>query len=72
MKRVGQFAFTLTKPQQESLWRLFLRVNPSATMPAWSRAYRRFRRTVHYGDHCAMVPLWNMWLGIETDGYTHS
>ena len=34
--------------------------------------YREFRRTVHLGCDCIMVPWCNMWLGIEPDGYTHS
>lgn len=37
--------------------------------------YRQFRRTVQGTfcmDNCIMVPFANMWLGIETDGYTHS
>lgn len=40
-----------------------------------SRPYRTFRRTVQpYFDKsgCIMVPWQGMWLGIETDGYTHS
>ena len=36
--------------------------------------YRRFRKGVRpfFGDSCVMVPFAGMWLGIETDGYTHS
>jgi hypothetical protein len=36
--------------------------------------YRAFRKTVvpFVGDDCVMVPWAGMWLGIETDGYTHS
>ena len=39
-----------------------------------SLQYRRFRKTVRpfFGDTCIMVPWAGMWLGIETDGYTHS
>jgi hypothetical protein len=39
-----------------------------------SLQYRRFRKTVQpfFGDTCIMVPWAGMWLGIETDGYTHS
>jgi ketosteroid isomerase-like protein len=40
-----------------------------------STQYRRFRATVKpYFDKsgCVMVPWKGMWLGIETDGYTHS
>ena len=37
-------------------------------------SYLAFRRTA-YNDgimNCVMVPWCGMWLGIETDGYTHS
>lgn len=36
--------------------------------------YRQFRRHVYRPgyDDCVMVPWCQMWLGIETDGYTHS
>jgi len=39
-----------------------------------SLQYRRFRKKVQpfFGDDCVMVPFAGMWLGIETDGYTHS
>ncbi len=40
-----------------------------------SLQWRRFRKTVTpYFDNsgCVMVPWRGMWLGIETDGYTHS
>ena len=42
-------------------------------------SYRQFRRTVKQGFDCLMAPIpaadgqsIYMWLGIETDGYTHS
>lgn len=39
-----------------------------------SKQWRKFRKTVQpfFGDSCVMVPYAGMWLGIETDGYTHS
>lgn len=40
-----------------------------------SRPYRAFRRLVQPycdGSGCIMLPWKGMWLGIETDGYTHS
>lgn len=40
-----------------------------------SLQWRRFRRTVTAysdGSGCVLVPWKGMWLGIETDGYTHS
>jgi len=24
------------------------------------------------GSNCILIPAFNMWIGIETDGYTHS
>jgi len=35
-------------------------------------SYREFRSTVQQGWDCVMVKWCNMWLGIESDGYTHS
>jgi hypothetical protein len=39
-----------------------------------SLQWRRFRKQVQpaFGDTCIMLPWKGMWLGIETDGYTHS
>jgi len=36
--------------------------------------YRQFRKRVHHAsyDSCIMIQWCGMWLGIETDGYTHS
>jgi len=34
--------------------------------------YLQFRRTVVQGLDCVMVRWCGMWLGIETDGFTHS
>ena len=36
--------------------------------------YRKFRKQVQpgFGIPCIMLPWKGMWLGIETDGYTHS
>jgi hypothetical protein len=44
------------------------------TVKVSSLQWRRFRKTVQpfFGDDCVMVPWAGMWLGIETDGYTHS
>ena len=35
-------------------------------------SYLQFRRTVQRGYNCLMVEWCGMWLGIESDGYTHS
>lgn len=34
--------------------------------------YRQFRKLAHVSFGALMVPWCGMWLGIETDGYTHS
>lgn len=55
----------LNKEQQEALKK------------AWSRndngmTFLQFRRSVQSGWDCVMVQWCGMWLGIESDGYTHS
>ena len=60
----------ITRAQREALYRVYRRADkPEMT-------YREFRRKaipVHHMD-CVMVQMPNtpIWLGIETDGYTHS
>lgn len=57
----------LTKAQQQSLFKLWKRrVTPRPS-------YLAFRRTVFcaFGD-VAMIQLWGMVIGIESDGHTHS
>ena len=75
----------LTKPQRKALKRIYDRhiIGPPAQW-AGQRfvianhirpTYRQFRRTVKpllCGDGCAMVAAGGMWIGIETDGYTHT
>jgi len=34
--------------------------------------YRNFRKTVQQGFDCLMVNVSGMWIGIETDGYSHT
>lgn len=53
-----------TKAQRAALKKVWLR-DTSAT-------YREFRKTVQPSFGYIMVPFAGMWLGIETDGYTHS
>lgn len=55
---------TLTKAQRAALKKVFNRTDGGN--------YRTFRRTVQQGWGCIMVPFAGMWLGIESDGYTHS
>lgn len=43
----------------------------SGRMPH-TMTYRQFRKLAHVSFGCVMVPWCGMWLGIETDGYTHS
>ena len=55
----------LTKAQRVSLARKWKQSDQGMS-------YRQFRKTVQHGYDCIMVKWCNMWLGIETDGYTHS
>jgi len=55
----------LTKLQRAALKRVYFRDNQGLT-------YLAFRRGVVPGPDCILVKWCNMWLGIETDGYTHS
>lgn len=55
----------LTREQRESLYRKWIQSNQGLS-------YKQFRKTVQIGYDCIMVPWCGMWLGIETDGYTHS
>ena len=58
----------LNKAQRAALHKLWQRNSNDLT-------YRQFRSTVQPffgGDPCVLVPWCGMWLGIESDGYTHS
>ena len=54
-----------TKPQRVAIKKLWER-------DGRKESYRTFRRRVQQGYDCLMIHLWNMWIGIEPDGYTHS
>jgi hypothetical protein len=54
----------LNKAQQQALLRVWKR-NPNGS-------YLQLRRKVQPGWDCVMVQAGSIWLGIETDGYTHS
>lgn len=57
----------LTRAQRQSLYRKF------SQNPDGAETYREFRRRVHGSfDDAVMLPWCGMWLGIETDGHTHS
>ena len=59
----------LTRPQMEAIKRVWNRSSSGA------KSYLAFRRRVvpEIGTHgCVMLPWCGMWLGIETDGHTHS
>ena len=57
----------LTREQRVALHRKWLQNSQGMT-------YRQFRRTAYNNSlmDCVIVPWSGMWLGIETDGYTHS
>ncbi|MCK1671079.1 hypothetical protein [Bradyrhizobium sp. 150] len=77
-----------TRQQREALARVYSRKHPKPTKPeirgdrlarihtrAWLSGYRSFRRSIQPSfdrSGCVMVHWSGMWLGIETDGYTHS
>ena len=56
----------LTKPQRQAVRRIYLRDTSVAP------SYLTFRRQLVRGYDCVMIHWKGMWLGIETDGYTHS
>ena len=60
----------LTKKQRAALFQLYNRPLDNGT----SETYLQFRRKVIKAsyDDCIMISWCNMWIGIETDGYTHS
>ena len=64
---MGYRKMKITKAQQKSLFRKWQQSNQGKT-------YLEFRRSVQqsFYDDCIMVQWCGMWLGIETDGYTHS
>ena len=56
------------RKQREAIYKVWQRDNNGMS-------YLTFRRSVQpqlCGDDSVMVHWCNMWLGIETDGYTHS
>lgn len=77
-----------TRAQREALFRVFKRDFPNWVSPGKRYAHasnevvkvptiqwRRFRAKVQptFGcDGCVMIHWAGMWLGIESDGYTHS
>lgn len=56
---------TLTKEQRQAIKRIWDRDHQGLS-------YIQFRRGVVQTMDCIMVKWCSMWLGIETDGYTHS
>ena len=64
----------LTKPPQIALKKLYNREWEGR--PYWEKpeSFLKFRRTVKpaIGLDCVIVPWCGIFLGIETDGYTHS
>ena len=55
----------MTLEQRLSLLRKWQQDNQGMT-------FYEFQRTAEQGYDCIMVKWCNMWLGIESDGYTHS
>lgn len=65
-----------TKDQRKAIARVFSRRDPmpehSSNRREWFQRYREFRKTAQGGPGCIMIQWCGMWLGIESDGYTHS
>lgn len=68
-----------TREQRVALARVYSRQHPLPEHPLnqrkWLEGYRAFRKAVRPSfdrSGCIMVHWAGMWLGIETDGYTHS
>lgn len=57
----------LTRQQRVALKRLYDRIDTVKPV-----TYKEFRRSVSKGWDCVMVYWCGMWVGIETDGYTHT
>lgn len=61
-----------TKEQRKAMFKLYERArSPSQDNPT-TATYRQFRRRFVHGWDCLMINIWGMWIGIESDGYTHS
>lgn len=77
MQQVSKYVWTLGKPQQMALKRLYDR-GPiyEKVGPGHERriTYREFRRHViiSHTMNCAMIEWSGMWVGIEPDGHTHT
>jgi len=56
----------ITRKQREAIARVYHRD------PDGSKSYLQFRHRVVMGYDCLMIQWCGMWLGIESDGYTHS
>ena len=62
-----------TPAQRRAIHRLYLRyLDGDTSYPPMT--YRQFRAQLqpYFGDTCVMMPMWNMWFGIELDGHTHT
>ena len=58
----------LTKPQSKSLLRKWQQNNQGLTF----LGFRKLVQPTHFMDDAVVVKWCNMFLAIETDGYTHS
>ena len=67
----------LTRPPREALYKLYEREYRSPATGGWDifkPTYMSFRRSVQptHMDGCVMKDMGWAWVGIETDGYTHT
>lgn len=63
-----------TKAQQQAILRLYQRSPPKSGNSDLPISFLAFRRAAQYSHTmgCVMIQWCNMWIGIESDGYTHS
>ena len=64
--------FVLTKAQRAALFAVYNIASNVECVRPYNGTYRQFRRTVSYHGEYIMVYAYGLWLGIETDGHTHS
>jgi hypothetical protein len=62
---------TLTREQRKAVKRIYDR-GLDWFGEDYPTSYREFRKSLVHGFDCAMIPAAGMWIGIETDGYTHT
>jgi hypothetical protein len=68
-------AYITSRAQREALLNLYRRMTKRQLARPTEAGYRAFRKSQCVPlclSDCIMVGVWNMWIGIERDGYAHS